>query len=125
MMTRMRGKRMKRLEGSREELVREDGYCSSGWYIYGRTTRKSMDVSPAPIPGQEGSTKIPADRVAYSPAFLAQLPKLEDMQIDNPSLPLRVVSSLINNSHTTSTSIFGEEQKRRKETTSRLISLVS
>jgi hypothetical protein len=54
----------------------------------------------------------------YSTAFLAQLPKQGEMQIDNPSLPLQVIYSVLEHPVT------GEEQRRREKTAGRLLSLV-
>jgi hypothetical protein len=56
--------------------------------------------------------------IDYSTAFLAQLPKQGEMQIDNPSLPLQVIYSVLEHPVT------GEEQRRREKTAGRLLSLV-
>jgi len=69
----------------------------------------------------------------YSPAFLAQLPKQGDMQIDNPTSPLQVLYSVLNaNEDNTdgsgeiqSTGAGQEEQFRRERTAGRLMALVS
>jgi len=76
--------------------------------------------------------------IDYSTAFLFQLPKQGEMQIDNPTLPLQVLYSVLDSdSEYDNEDITGEtgdseerrvgreEQRRREKTAGRLISLVS
>lgn len=69
----------------------------------------------------------------YSSAFLAQLPKQGDMQIDNPTSPLQVLYSVLDSNEDTTdgsgenqpTGPGKEEQYRRERTAGRLMALVS
>jgi len=71
----------------------------------------------------------------YSPAFLAQLPKSGEMQIDNPTSPLQVLYSILNQNEDDTGEESGdsgierrvgkEERHRRERTAGRVMALVS
>jgi hypothetical protein len=106
---------------------------SSRSVSYPSTRPRSSEPSETEWEDDSGAGLIPD----YSPAFLAQLPKQGEMQIDNPTSPLQVLYSVLNpiedqtdesgesEERGTQADVGKEEQDRRERTAGRIISLVS